>query len=177
MPWNIKFHHPVTKEVIDEKKYIKLSDIAEDLGVSRHVLYRFLNDKLTDRYKKSCVLNLVTWEEYEDEDACLQSECDEEEKEDDVQIIVPPPSPDDIIVEQEPQETPEDIIRRYRREYQKTYRQNNLDSLRKKILCDCGGRYSKFSKSSHMKTQKHQRWEMRENKKKISNTKDISEQE
>jgi hypothetical protein len=164
MPWNIKFHHPVTKEVIDEKKYIKLTDIAEDLGVSRHVLYRYMNDKLTDRYKKSCVLHHTSWEEiYEDDD-----EDDDNDNDDDVQITVPPPSPDDIIVEQEPQEpeeTPEEIIRRYRNEYQTKYRKNNLDKLRKKIECECSGRYTLQTKSSHMKTQKHQRWVMRENKK------------
>lgn len=140
--YNVKFHHPVTKKLIDEKQYVKLNDIADDLGVSRHVLYRYMNGKLTDRYKNSCVLNHVSWDEVVDDEGHEVDEVDE---------VV-------LDEEQHDKEEPEEILRRYRNEYQQKYRENNQDKLRQKISCECGGRYSIQTKSTHIKTSKHKRW-------------------
>jgi len=44
------------------------------------------------------------------------------------------------------------------KDYFKEYYQVNKEKLRKKFLCECGGKYSYNSKSRHFKTDKHQKW-------------------
>jgi len=47
----------------------------------------------------------------------------------------------------------------YMKEYIKVYRSRNKDvineELNKKIECECGGRYTRRNKSTHMKSKKH----------------------
>lgn len=150
MKYKVKFHHPTNKTVIDEKVYDKLSDISSDLGISRHVLYRYMNNKLSDRYKSSCLLLNIDVEETDDMEATArQSE------------ILPTPVPevhseemeadDDVVIREkaeEPKESKEDILKRYREEYL---------TKRKKIYCPCGGKYTAKSKSTHEKTMRHKK--------------------
>tara|TARA_R110002012_G_scaffold42185_2_gene114929 strand:+ start:3283 stop:3747 length:465 start_codon:yes stop_codon:yes gene_type:complete len=41
-------------------------------------------------------------------------------------------------------------------EYQQEYRNNNKEKFQQKFNCECGGKYTKESKSRHVKTKKHQ---------------------
>ena len=43
-------------------------------------------------------------------------------------------------------------------EYDKIYYQSNKENLRVKIICSCGGRYSRDSKSKHFNTKKHNQY-------------------
>ena len=38
------------------------------------------------------------------------------------------------------------------------YYNENKDFLNYKMSCDCGGKYSKINRSTHMKTKKHKHW-------------------
>jgi len=40
-------------------------------------------------------------------------------------------------------------------EQQKKYQQNNKDKLNAKIICECGGKYQRTSKTRHLRTKKH----------------------
>jgi hypothetical protein len=42
--------------------------------------------------------------------------------------------------------------------YAKKYREENLEKLKEKTVCPCGGSYSHFNKSHHIKTIKHQNY-------------------
>ena len=47
---------------------------------------------------------------------------------------------------------------------QKEYRINNKEKYKVKHKCDCGGRYSLLTKSVHLKTKRHIRYEKNKNK-------------
>lgn len=64
--YELTFKHPITGHVLDTKMYDTLNDIADDLKVSRHVIYRFMNNKISDRYKKSCVLSHIDIRTHDD---------------------------------------------------------------------------------------------------------------
>jgi hypothetical protein len=46
-----------------------------------------------------------------------------------------------------------------KKEYQKVYYEKNKDNIKgkmkEKILCECGGEYTKYNKNNHDKTKKH----------------------
>lgn len=44
----------------------------------------------------------------------------------------------------------------YIKEYKKKWFENNKEKLLEKLNCMCGGRYTKYNKSTHEKTKKHQ---------------------
>lgn len=46
-------------------------------------------------------------------------------------------------------------INEIRKEYQQNYREINKDKINKKILCECGGKYTFKHKSTHFKSKKH----------------------
>jgi hypothetical protein len=41
------------------------------------------------------------------------------------------------------------------REYKKKYRENNINKLKEKFNCECGGKYTYSTKSTHLKSKKH----------------------
>ncbi len=60
------------------------------------------------------------------------------------------------------QDNKEELNERYgqyyqnNKEYKRQYYQNNKEELNRKHTCQCGGKFTKASKSQHEKTQKHQ---------------------
>lgn len=43
-------------------------------------------------------------------------------------------------------------------ETSRMWREKNKDKINQKHQCECGGRYTFFAKSNHLKTAKHRRW-------------------
>ena len=41
------------------------------------------------------------------------------------------------------------------KQQKKQYKQDNIDKLKEKFNCQCGGKYTRVGKSSHIKTKKH----------------------
>lgn len=46
----------------------------------------------------------------------------------------------------------------YNKEYHQEYYQENKDKLSEKVNCECGGHYSRYNKSHHLNSKKHQKF-------------------
>lgn len=75
--FKVNFYHPVTKELLESKQFKSMNDIASSLGVSRHALYRYFNDKVSDNFKKSSIFSLTDINKIEDKkiEDSISCEC------------------------------------------------------------------------------------------------------
>jgi len=51
-----------------------------------------------------------------------------------------------------------ETLEQYKKEYYKQYSIDNVDKLKEKHTCDCGGKYTTTNKSKHIKTATHQNY-------------------